>query len=372
MSSGEKVRLGDCFPYIKNGRNIKQSREKGGIPITRIETLSNERFNRDKVGYADIFSTAGLDNYILTDGDILMSHINSIPYLGRAVMYRALPDETIIHGMNLLRLKADRSVVNPEYAEAYFKSSFFKHQILKIAKKAVNQASFSTSSLKELEFPLVSLEEQKSVAANLHFINSQIDQVEQQIAQLDQLVKSRFVEMFGDPSSNEKRFPVKLGSSLFKIGNGKTKPAAERYEDGIPAYGGNGISWYAKESLVNSPTIVIGRVGRHCGNTRLVDEPCWVTDNAMYIKKFLGDDFDLVYLDTLMRLVGFNKYADKGDLWKITQQPFMDFEFPLPPLALQQDFAAFAAQVDKTRAIAQQQIDKLQTLYDSLAQEYFA
>ena len=144
------VRLGDCFPYIKNGYNVRQGKDKGGMPITRIETLSDNRFNRDKVGYADIFSTEGLENRILEDGDILMSHINSLPYLGRSVMYRARPGEVFIHGMNLLRLKADRSVVEPEYAELYFRSPSFKQHVLKIAKKAVNQASFSVGNLKEL------------------------------------------------------------------------------------------------------------------------------------------------------------------------------------------------------------------------------
>lgn len=47
---GEWVRLGDCFPYIKNGYNVKQDKGMGGIPITRIETLSGGRFNRDRVG----------------------------------------------------------------------------------------------------------------------------------------------------------------------------------------------------------------------------------------------------------------------------------------------------------------------------------
>ena len=222
-----------------------------------------------------------------------------------------------------------------------------------------------------LEVPLPPLEAQKQIISQLGLVEAQIAQAEAQIEQLEYLVKSRFVEMFGDPISNSKQLDVKPGSALFKIGNGKSKPASERYKDGIPAYGGNGISWYSKECLVNNPTIIIGRVGRHCGNARLVNEPCWVTDNAMYIKQFLKDCPDLIYLDELMRLVGFNRYADKGDLWKITQQPFMDFAYPMPSIEEQRYFANFVAQVDKSRFIAQQQIEKLQMLYDSLAQEYF-
>ena len=218
---------------------------------------------------------------------------------------------------------------------------------------------------------LPGLAEQKAIARQLDFVERQLVNANEQLEQLDSLVKSRFVEMFGDPISNSKGLETQPGSALFKIVNGKTKPMDERYETGFPAYGGNGVSWYSLDSLVDFPTIVVGRVGRHCGNARLVNDPCWVTDNAMYIKRFHSNELDLIYLDELMRVVGFNRYADRGDLWKITQQPFMEFNYPMPPLAQQQEFAASVRQVDKSRFVAQQQIEKLQMLYDSLAQEYF-
>jgi type I restriction enzyme S subunit len=203
----------------------------------------------------------------------------------------------------------------------------------------------------KIEVLLPSLEAQKRIVSQLGLIEAQIEQAEAQITQLDQLVKSRFVEMFGDPISNSKGLETQPGSALFKIVNGKTKPMDERYETGFPAYGGNGVSWYSLDSLVDFPTIVVGRVGRHCGNARLVNDPCWVTDNAMYIKRFYSNELDLIYLDELMRVVGFNRYADRGDLWKITQQPFMEFNYPMPPLAQQQEFAASVRQVDKSRFV---------------------
>ncbi len=231
--------------------------------------------------------------------------------------------------------------------------------------------SIKLSKIQGIELRLPSPEEVVKQVQAIERIESQIEQAKALSTYLDSLVKSRFVEMFGDPVSNPKKLRTRPGSALFKIGNGKTKPMSERRETGYPAYGGNGVSWYSQQSLTYSPTIIIGRVGRHCGNTRLVNKPCWVTDNAMYIKQFRDNELNLIYLDELMQIVDFNRYADKGDLWKITQRPFMGFNYPLPPLPLQQEFADFVAQVDKSRFIAQQQIEKLQMLYDSLAQEYF-
>ena len=244
----------------------------------------------------------------------------------------------------------DQSRLNPAYLElALHSPQSMAYYADKMRGTTARRRSLTADGLRALTIPLPSMDKQLEIVAVLRGIKAQISYAQDQMSKLDQLVKSRFVEMFGDPISNSKQLDTKPGSALFKIGNGKSKPASERYEVGIPAYGGNGISWYSKECLVDDPTIVIGRVGRHCGNTRLVNEPCWVTDNAMYIKRFLDDGLDLIYLDELMRLIGFNRYADKGDLWKITQQPFMDFAYPMPPLEDQRRFSSFVAQVDKPR-----------------------
>ena len=196
------INVNDCFFYIKNGANIKQGVISGGIPITRIETLANDTFNRDKMGYAGIHDKKKYTEYILQDGDILMSHINSMAYLGRAVMYKMQKNECIIHGMNLLRLKANRNFILPEYAEYYFKSNTFKKYIKKIAKKSVNQASFSIADLKSIPLFLPNMVEQKKIYNTLNRIDNIISLKNQQLKKLDLLTKSLFVEMFGDTVIN--------------------------------------------------------------------------------------------------------------------------------------------------------------------------
>ena len=71
------ARLGDVFVLIRNGASIKQAEGAGGIPITRIETISNREVDRNKFGYAGIQDIQKYSDYILQNGDILMSHINS-------------------------------------------------------------------------------------------------------------------------------------------------------------------------------------------------------------------------------------------------------------------------------------------------------
>ena len=191
-------KIGSVFTRIKNGATIKQSEYASGIPITRIQTISNGVVDRNKFGYADIGDPGDYADYILQDGDILMSHINSLDHLGKCAIYFSKPDEIVIHGMNLLVLRCDRSVIDPWFALRYFQSSQFKRFITRIAKKSVNQASFSIADLKKISIPTPSLSTQRKIAALIASIDMLRESYSILERDLDHLVKSRFIEMFGD------------------------------------------------------------------------------------------------------------------------------------------------------------------------------
>ena len=169
----EVKKFGDILSYIKNGANIKQTKGAGGLPITRIETLSGGVFNRDRLGYADITDQLKYANFYLETGDLLMSHINSKTYIGRTVMYEKEGNETIIHGMNLLRLKVIRDMVNPVFVCYYCKTDRFKGDVAKIRKDAVNQSSICISDIVRLSLPVPPLELQQSFAAQIEAIEQQ-------------------------------------------------------------------------------------------------------------------------------------------------------------------------------------------------------
>ena len=195
-------KIADAFSLIRNGANIKQGLDDSGYPITRIGTISNRTVDRDKMGYAGITDITKYSDYVLQDGDILMSHINSETHLGKVARYEKYEGETIIHGMNLLCLRPNKNLVDSRYAFYYLSSEAFLHQIPRITKKSVNQASFNVAALKELTFPISSMEVQQPVADILDKANELIALRKEQLAKLDELVKARFVEMFGDPERN--------------------------------------------------------------------------------------------------------------------------------------------------------------------------
>ena len=141
--------------------------------------------------------------------------------------------------------------------------------------------------------------------------------------------------------------------------------------EGIPVYGGNGIVWYTDNALIENPTVVIGRVGAYCGNVRMVTEAAWVTDNAIYIKELKTNDFNLNFLYELMQYMKFNRFADYSGQPKITQKPLEMLNYIVPPINLQNQFAAFVEQTDKSKLAIKQSLEKLETLKKSLLQKYF-
>ena len=225
--------------------------------------------------------------------------------------------------------------------------------------------------LKEIEIPEYSTEEQNSVVSQLETIDVLISLRKQQLSKLDELVKSRFIKLFGDYKTNSKGFDCKKGSELFKFSSGKFLPEEKRIGSGVPVYGGNGIAWYTKEALIDFPTVVIGRVGAQCGNIHAVTTPVWITDNAIYIKEQKTTAYTLEFLTELMRMMDFYQYADFSGQPKITQKPLETLEYIMPPLELQKKYTAFVEQVDKSKIEVQKSLEKLETLKKALMQKYF-
>ena len=186
------TKLGDCLSMIENGATIKQIEGAGGYPITRIETLSNDRFNRDRLGYADINNIESYKNHILDNEDLIMSHINSRQFLGRTVIYLKKGNEAIIHGMNVLRIKTKKDVLNPFYAYYYFKTPHFRKAIDNIRTDAINQSSINTNNIKDIKIHIPDLPTQEKVVGILRGIDKKIEENEDMNVELEAMAKQLY------------------------------------------------------------------------------------------------------------------------------------------------------------------------------------
>ena len=392
--------INECFIQIQNGANIKQGIKNGGFPITRIETISNDKFNRDKMGYAGITDASKYADYILEDDDLLMSHINSPQYLGRTVLYKKVDGEIIIHGMNLLRLKANKEI-NPSYARYYFYGKNFRQQIAKITKKSVNQASFAVNDLKRIKVYLPEIEIQSNIVHRLDTVKELIDLYDEVLNKYDLLIKARFVEMFGDPQTNQFNWNKVNISKIVKgkVSNGYFAKRDEYCVDGnVKILGVANIVNRMYSNVKDLPRTNASQedVAKFkvqygdmlfCRSSLVADGigkasiiPKDIVDNILFECHVIRLPLDLnqcvpEFVQVLSTTDFFRNQvisqSKTATMTTIGQDGILKTDIILPPIYKQKEFESFVKQVDKSKLAVQQSLEKTQQLFDSLMQEYF-
>ena len=251
--------------------------------------------------------------------------------------------------------------------------------------------AISKSVLAETEIPLLPLAEQQSVAGQLSKVDELIALRKEQLAKLDQLVKSRFIELFGDPVKNNMGWQCKaLNDVCDGIGDGL---------HGTPVYDDNG-----EYPFINGNNLIDGKIVITPA-TKMVAEETYekhfidISTNAILIsingtlgkmafykgeKVMLGksacycnlkQDINKVFVYGVMKSDAFAEFLEnsstKSTIKNVGLKAMREFKLILPPKELQEQFATFVEQTDKSKSAIQQSLDKLETLKKSLMQEYF-
>ena len=211
-------------------------------------------------------------------------------------------------------------------------------------------------ALKNMPVPVPSIEDQYAVVKTLNCIKSQLAATQQMLDKLDQLVKSRFVEMFGDPVTAVS--DITLGE-VANMKAGKTTTAKtihDVYAPGLyPCYGGNGFRGYSAEPTHEGVFPLIGRQGALCGNVQIAHGTFRATEHAVVV--------DCKTSCEPVWLFHYLKYDNLGRLATGAAQPGLSLKdlklvpVQLPPKDRQVEFISFVSQVDKSRFVRDHEIN---------------
>ncbi|HDX8791577.1 TPA: restriction endonuclease subunit S [Klebsiella michiganensis] len=171
--------LDEVVDLITNGLALDQNDSKNGYPVSRIETISERCINMKKVGFVD--TDNDISNYKLNYGDMLFSNINSILHIGKIAYFDI--DDTLYHGMNLLRI-----VIKNSHCKLFFyyqlttdtNKKYFESR----ANQAVSQASINQTELRKTPVQVPCKEEQTKIA---NFLSALDDKITTKKAELDKL-----------------------------------------------------------------------------------------------------------------------------------------------------------------------------------------
>lgn len=243
--------------------------------------------------------------------------------------------------------------------------------------------------LKESEINYPSFDRQQEIVDILDKVKSIIDSRKQQLQQLDDLVKARFVEMYGDQESNSFGWEQCTIGECCTLKSG-TSLSAERENEGGPIpyvkvgdmnYPGNEryittSSRYVSKETAGKGIFEVGSIlfpkrGGAIGTNkkRMTKLPICadlnvmgVSSNGKLLPEYLLAYFDMIDLGTL---------SDGSSVPQINNKNIAPLVICIPPMELQNQFATFVEQVNKSKVAVQKALDEAQTLFDSLMQENF-
>lgn len=396
------IRLKYCFSGFTNGTSDTQlSSGESFYPVTRIETISSGEINLDKIGYV-AFSKK---QYLLKTGDILVSNINSIKYLGNCAIVR--DGYKLYHGMNLLRIVPSDYIDNG-YAYYLFKSNVLKFPMEKYCKPAINQASVSATTIKNFFIPFPALAEQQQIANFLDTKCSEIDataeDIQKEITLLEDYKKSLVYNVISNginhsiysTESDEvwgnlpqgwklvdikylfeivKRIAGKEGYDVLSVTQKGLKIKDITSGDGQLADNYCGYQFvYPTDYVMNHMDLLTGWVD--CSELFGVTSP-----DYRVFRLIDRSAHNLVYYKYVMQCCYMNKiFYSLGQgvsnlgRWRLQTSSFNNFKIPVPPKDEQDEIADFldskCSEIDSLIADKKRQLDILADYKKSLIYEY--
>lgn len=369
-----------------------------GIPVLRTTNFTNEGV----VNYQNVVTRTITKNNIsekfLRKGDIIIEKSGGSDKqpVGRVIYFDG-PENTFLFNnfTALLRVK-DTSRWLPEYVFYALFSNYYRGGTRCFENKTTGLHNLKIDDyVSRFEIQEVPLDKQIGLCRTLNSVRSLIEARKHQIIELDNLVKARFVEMFGDPVQNPFRWPTR---PLLEMGYCKNGMNFHTGDSGIEMHC-LGVGDFKDYSVIdgtdNLPTVSLNEAPpeesmlrdgdivfvRSNGNKALVGR-CLVvyprstptTYSGFCIRyRLTSGEVNTMYLLRVLKTASMRKkMAGRGaNIQNLNQQILATLDIPTPPLELQEQFATFVKQIDKSKVVVQKALDEAQTLFDSLMQQYF-
>ena len=376
----EYKKLGDIATYI-NGYAFKpEDRGDEGLPIIRIQDLTGNSYD---LGFYDGEYPEKIE---INDGDVLISWSAS---LGVYVWNRG----KALLNQHIFKVAFDKLDIDKNY---------FVYAVRRKLDEMTSKTHGATmkhivkKDFDATQIPYPSLEEQAEIASNLDRVSRIIEVRKAELEKLDELIKARFVEMFGDPATNPMKWEeTSVGQECYYIKDGphKSLPDIGKENGGHPFISVRNIvnrvidfttARYisdedyaeARKKCCPEKGDILYSKGGTTGIAKLIDVETefanWV---HLAVLKFDKDKLNGVFFENMLNCdycYDQSQRLTKGIANRdLVLSAMAQIKMYRPPKILQDQFAAFVKQVDKSKAVIQKSLDETQVLFDSLMQKYF-
>ena len=387
MSIFPHRRLGDLIEEVSERNRTLQCTDVYSVTNSQGFVPSEDYFNKK------VFSK-DLSNYKLVRHEMFAYNPSRIN-IGSIAWLRDMPCVAVSPLYVIFRIK--EADVLPSWIEYFLRSDIGCAQIRGLTSGSVRD-SLKYSALERIEIPIAPVEEQQRILANLATLDKSIKLCGILLEKMDELVKSQFVEMFGDPVANPKGWEVKKLKEICAVGSSKRIYQREQTSTGVPflrisdlvtritsqeetsdLYISNEtFNKFEQQGLVPKTGDILVTARGTLGLCYIIkpEDRFYFQDGMISWVHTSEANVNSVYISYLFDSQGIKKQIDRMvtgstvDYLSIAQ--LGQFDILLPPLALQNEFVAFVEQVDKSKLVLRQLLEKQKTLKAALMQEYFS
>ena len=370
----ERVRLGDVCK-IDNGYAFKSKNyvSDKGARIIRITNVQKGKVVDNDPKLYPFEMLAGLERYEIFENDIMMSLTGNVGRVGR------FPKEMLPAYINqrVCRIKSIDKKLDETYLFHFLNSDIFEREAI-YASAGIAQLNLSTNWVADYIIPLPPMSVQKEIVEKLDKAAAIREKSKALLSHYDALAESLFIELFGDPISNEKGWEKKkLGEVVTNLNNMRVPLKSSDRQmlvNKYPYYGASGIIDYVDDFIYEGDNLLIGEDGanllsRSTPIAFIAKGKYWVNNHA-HVNGYNGKA-SLLYLCFFINMIDLSPYVTGSAQPKLNRGNLDNIEIPLPPLSLQVKFAEMVENIEEQKARAKAEIEQSEAVFQALLQESF-
>jgi type I restriction enzyme S subunit len=402
VTSAQKARLGDVATFLR-GINFKPDDvvpvgTEGSVACMRTKNVQELLGTDDVWGVPESFVRR--PEQILQVGDILVSSANSWNLVGKCCWIPELPWKTTFGGF-ISAIRGDHSKVDARFLYWWFASDKIQALLRSFGQKTTNISNLNVERCLNLELPLPPLSEQRRIAAILDQADALRAKRREALAELDKLAQSIFVEMFGDPVTNDRQWPSAFVSDFVSgFESGKSIVADDEDDSNSPfrvlkisavtsleykpEHSKAIPSNYTppKSHIVKNGDLLFSRANTTelIGATAYVNETpenLLLPDKLWRFVWFEPPRAAPLYVRHLFQQVKFRQEIGQrasgtsGSMQNISQPKVLSIQVGNPPLSLQREFATRIQAVESLKDIERTALSEQDSLFTSLQHRAF-
>ncbi|MEV9593061.1 restriction endonuclease subunit S [Aliarcobacter butzleri] len=350
-----KVFTGSSAPqeekYFKNGK----------YPFIRVSDLSNKKFNRKLNIVNDYINDKCLNEKTQTfanKGTILFAKS------GMSVRnnHRAILD---IDGYIVSHLCAI-------YIEEKYTREYIYHLLCKIdmVNYSENEAypSLKTSTIKLIKVPIPPLQQQEKIVKILNLTSNLIEKQKELLEKYDLFLKSKFIEMFGDPITNPMGWEIVNFEDIMVLQRGYDLPINDRAYGNIEVYGSNGVLDYHSEAKVKNGGVITGRSGT-LGKVHYTLGDYWPLNTTLFSKDLKGNN--IIYLAYFLEMFKVERFSQGAGVPTLNRNLVHKEKTYKVPLELQNKFASIVEKIETIKEKENQKLKQFEDLHNSMMNKAF-